>query len=153
MAEKQHKDPILFNVDEHVFSGVLDEIDHTNFMRVGKTSSTRGGLILFAMALGWHNGLKVGLKKVHGGGLARRESFSSEIPVVINAVHFADLGYTNPDELRYLDDAYAVAEEYANGGFNLIEGELNSKTTSEEFANNLVAEMDEMYEKLFGEGV
>lgn len=145
----QHKMPILFNVDEHVYSEVVDEIDRLNWLRLGRNSTTRGGLLLFAMALGWRNGLKVDLKKVHSGGFARRESFSPDVPVVINAVHFADLGYENIDELRYIDDAYDVCEKYVNGGFGLIEGEMNRGVTTEEFTAELIEEMDLLHAKWF----
>lgn len=149
--EKQHRAPTVINVDEHVYSVVVDEIERLNWLRLGKNSTPRGNLLLFAMALGWHNGLRVEIKKAHSGGFARRESFSPEIPVIVNAAHFGELEYQNIDDLRYLDDAYSICEQYANGGFNIIEGELSNGTTTEEFAAELIAEMDKLYGKWFSE--
>lgn len=141
------KAPAIFSIDEHAYSEIIPGIEsRDNWMLLAKNEYTRGSLVLFAMALGWHNGLKVPIKRNHGGGFARRESLLPKVTTLIDALHFAELGYSNVDDLRYRADAYSIAAQYANGGFHLIEGELQGSTKTIDFALGLIADMDAMYE-------
>lgn len=138
-------------IDTKISNEVVTILDEENYMRLGKSACTRADLLLYAMAIGWDSKLPIPIEQPLSGGFARTESFSSKVSMLMDVLHFSDVGFDNPDELRDKNAAYALAEKYANGGFHLIQGDLNDHISSEEKANTIIAELNEKYQKLFGE--
>ena len=139
-------------IDQHVADAVIPVLDETDFFGLGKNSITRANLMLYAMAVGWDNRLKASFAKSLSGGFARTESFSDYLSTVVRVAHFATVGFDNPDELRDINSSFALLEQYANGGFQLIEGEILDKMETEEKANLVIADLNKRYEKIFGKG-
>ena len=69
---------------------------------------------------------------------------------MIDLLRFEKTGFEAPNHLRDHRGSYRLAETYATGGLNLIEGEIETNTDSETYANMLIEEMNEMYEERFG---
>lgn len=137
-------------IDQHVSDVVVDQLDETNYFGLSRARCTRAELLLYAMAVGYDSGFAVPINKPLSGGFARTESFSDKFTMLIRAMHFKEIGFDKPDGLRDINAGYNLAEKYANGGFQFIEGELNDHIGSEEKANMVIAELNKKYEELFG---
>lgn len=144
--EINSRQPDRMTVSEKVLKNVIPDIRNEAFFEGMQNADT----LLYAMALGKHDQIKPELKDRVGGGYARAESFSYRFRALIDAVHFSEIGFKDADKLRDRKTAYGLAERYANGGFEIIEGDFNRRKSSEEIANDLVCEMDKMYESMFG---
>lgn len=149
MAEPS-KTPATINVDSKMQETVVSVIDDTDYLLLSKSTVPHGELFLYAMALGWSKKLKPKIDKSSSGGFIRSESFSPKLSALIEAVHYAVVGFDSPDELRDHKKSFKIAEKYANGGFHLLEGEIASNADTETTANELVAEMNEKWEEWFG---
>lgn len=138
------------SIDKRINDVVVSRLDECDYLHLGKSGCTRADLMLYAMALGVDSKISVPLKKPLDGGFARTESFSPKVSALIEALHFSEVGYDNPDGLRDKNAAYKIAEEYANSGFNFIESDLDNMD-SEEKANLIIADLNARYEKIFRE--
>lgn len=54
--------------------------------------------------------------------------------------------------LRDYSTALGLFEEYANGGFQFIEAELDRNVSSEELANDAIADLETLYKEYMGGG-
>ncbi len=52
--------------------------------------------------------------------------------------------------LRDYSAALGIFEEYANGGFQFIEGKLDRNVSADELANGYVDEMNKLYDEYMG---
>lgn len=138
------------NIDRRVDESLVGRLDETNYLGLGKSSCARADLMLYAMAVGWDAKLSAKLERPSSGGFARTESFSPLVTAMVRLLHFANIGFDMPDGLRDVNAGYSYMEEYANSGFRLIEGDLDSHLDSEEKANLIIADLDGRYEKWFG---
>lgn len=136
-------------IDQRASDDVIERLDDTNYFGLGRQGCTRAELLLYAMAVGWESRLEVPINKPLSGGFVRTEYFSDKMIMLIRSMHFSTLGFDNPDGLRDTNAGYDLAERYANGGFQFIEGELDDRIDSEEKANMVVADLNKRYDKLF----
>lgn len=150
--ERRSTAQAVLNVDERVFNDVIPRMNELDFF-----SKAAGGrrvenreTFQFAFAVGFHNDLPVGISEKHQGGFVRTSYLSSDQTVLMKAAHYAQSDYSDAETLRNERDTYDLAEAYSNGGFQVIEGDLDSNMSSEEIANALIKEMDELYGKYTG---
>ena len=61
------------------------------------------------------------------------------------------VGFGSPDVLRDRKRSFKIAEQYANGGLHLLEGEVTGNIDTETTANELIAEMGDLWDEWFGE--
>ena len=54
--------------------------------------------------------------------------------------------------LRDYSAALGIFEEYTNGGFQFIEAELDRNVSSEELANDAIADLETLYKEYMGGG-
>lgn len=54
--------------------------------------------------------------------------------------------------LRDYSAALGIFEEYANGGFQFIEAELDRNVSSEELANDAIADLETLHKEYMGGG-
>lgn len=150
MAFEPTKAPAILGIDEKMYESVVKVIDdETDFMFLSKSSSNHEEILLFALALGVNNRTKLAISKYYSGGFIRSSYFSPKLDVLKDTLHFWEVGFDNPDALCDHKHSFAVLEEYANGGFHLLQGEMEGNPDSETYANGLIAEMDKWYKKLF----
>ena len=62
-------------------------------------------------------------------------------------MHYAVVGFDSTDELRDHKSSFKIAEQYANGGLHLLEGKVAGNVDTETTANELVAEMNDMWDE------
>lgn len=144
------KTPATISIDQKMQENVVSVIDDSDYMFLSKSSAPHGELYLYAMALGWEKGLNPEMDKPVSGGFIRSESFSPKLATLIGTVHYATVGFDSPDMLRDHKASFKLAEQYANGGLHLLEGELSGKADTETAANDLIAEMNTKWERWFG---
>lgn len=152
MAEDRTDAPkrAISTIEQRLGNELIPELDRTDYLGLGKQSSTRADLMLFAFAVGWTHRLSAPTNKPYGGGLARIESFSEKQNMLIKLVRLDSLGMDHIDGLSDHGKALDLFESYVNGGLELIEGELQERTETEERANAIIAELDQRYVELFG---
>lgn len=142
-------------IDPHVDSSVLAGMNELTFF----SKNIDGGRVenrdtfMFAFAVGVRNAMRIKPPSKVSGGFIRSSYLSDKQNVLMRAVHYAQSGFTDSDSLRDLRATYELAEAYANGGFQIIEGDLDQNMGSEEFASSLISEMDELYERYTGKRV
>ena len=61
------------------------------------------------------------------------------------------VGFGFPDELRDHKKSFKIEEQYAIGGLHLLEGEVTGNIDTETTANELIAEMNDMWDEWFSE--
>lgn len=123
-------------VDEEIFQFLprLNEIDLFGKGEDGQ-GLRRQSLFLFAMAIGYHKGRRTPLKNSHG--LIRAEYFAQDdvINSIIQALHIHILRQeAQEDKIDNLNDAYAIANEYANTGFHYLKDMVTDPDFNEEMA-------------------
>ena len=150
MTFEPTKIPAILGIEEKMYENVVKVIDdESNFMFLGKGSANHEEVLLFALALGIKHKTKMSIEKYHSAGFIRSSSFTPKLSVLIDALHFREVGFDNPDALCDHKHSFQVLEEYANGGFHLLQGEIEGNPDSETYANELVAEMNKWHKKLF----
>lgn len=136
------------NIEKSANNGVVKDIDKSDFLGLGNSSTSRGDLFLFATALG----LSEGRRKP----LANKESFvrtsyvEKEFPLY-RCLLFKDSIQNNLDNIdliQEMDNSFNIAEEYANVGFEKLKEILSQKTDDFLFAQRLIMQNDKMAEKL-----
>lgn len=147
------KTPATINIDARMQDDVVNAIDDSDYMLLSKSTVPHGELFLYAMALGWSKKLNPEIEKASSGGFIRSESFSPKLSSLIEAVHYAVIGFDSPDGLRDHKRSFKVAERYANGGFHLLEGAISDGNVgTETTSNELIAEMNEKWDEWFSSG-
>ncbi len=68
-------------------------------------------------------------------------------------MRFAESGFDDPDVLQDENGTFDLIERFANGGFQLIEGDLDENASSDEIADAFVCDMDELYKQYTGESI
>ena len=127
----------------------IDKLDEVNYF--GLKDITRTELFLFAMSLGVEHNIKTPLgtqskvalildKYVNNEPKAKAGIYASYLAIVENASD-------NLDVIEDRSSVYKNAEEYANTGFELLEGYF-SKSKQEDIAWDLFAEIEERIEYL-----
>lgn len=134
-------------IEERINAELLGRLKEANYLLLRE--ETNAEIMKYAMAVGWESRLPVPLSRPHSGGWARTESFTPEMNMLIKLLHFEKIGFDSPDGLRKQNEGLDYVEEYANGGFNIIEGDLDDKLDSETKANMIIADLDNRYRKLF----
>lgn len=154
-TEENQQVQATLSVDQRVGDVVIPRLDELEFFskRESQTRIEARDLFTFAFALGFHSGVPVKLATKKSGGFLRTEYISDRQKVLMRSAHFSRSHFEDADSLRDLHTTYALAEEYANGGFQILEGELDRNVGSEEMANTFVQEMDKLYEEYTGKPV
>ena len=147
MAKEDSVHAIL-NVEQRVYDLVIPSMRELDFF-AGMDSKD---IMLYAAAIGAQHNMKIQLKSPHGGGYSRRDYLKPREQVLIRAMQFADGGYQDVEVLRDYSAALGIFEEYANGGFQFIEAELDRNVSSEELANDAIADLETLYKEYMGGG-
>lgn len=146
MAEYFTKEPDRIFVTKHVKKEIIEnKIDTTNFMGLSNQDTTRSDLFLFAMALGVESNAKEKLE--NKDGLTLSKSLTPELKAILFALYIKEVaGKEDLDKIADQASVFEYAEEYANMGFDIIEGyQKNKKDT--DLCWTLLQELDEQYEK------
>lgn len=148
MANEESGHAIL-NVEDRIRELVIRPMKEMEFF----AGMDAKDVMLLSSAIGVRNGMRVPIKKRANGGYSRKEYLKPRETVMIRAMQFAESDFCDAEVLRDEDAALTLFEEYANGGLQCIEGELDRNVSSEELANGFVAEMDSLYEKFTGKAI
>ena len=139
------------SIDNEINEKVIPELDKTNLLGLGKTSSDRTGLFMFAMALGVKEGKRTPLSSKHGFILeASIKSFDGAMSLLFSLLVQELQGTNEEEKIDNKDYAFMVAEEYANTGFQKIKEWVNHIEDEESVTYSLIEELDAKYEELFG---
>lgn len=136
------------SVSKKVDEKVIPIIDHNKLLGLDKSTSERIDLFLFAMTLGLEKGIKKELE--HKVGVILATSVKPFPMSMLFSVLVDDLRKRNEiEKIADQDEAFIVAQEYANSGFEELQNMLgmDEETLLWQMFNTL----DEKYEDLFSE--
>lgn len=143
--------PLTVNIEKELNDRLVNAtLDSSGFMYLGNPKQSGGcsreELYLFAFALGWNNSIES--QFVHKESFARTTSFSTSLITAINLAAFCKACFDDPNVLLNHKRSYNLADSYANTGFHLLDSCVAEKLDSETYANNLIAEMNSLYDQL-----
>lgn len=134
------------SISKKVDKEIIPSIDNNKLLGLDKTTSERIDLFLFAMALGIESGKKKELEQKVGVILA--QSVKPFQMSMIFSVLVDDLRKRNEiEKIGDQDEAFIVAQEYANAGFEEIQNMLGKNVDI--LLWQMINELDEKYEELF----
>lgn len=140
------------SIDKRINDAIIPEIDKTKLLGLDKSNVDRIELFLFAMAIGVKQGLRTPLLASHGF-ILESSILSNDIAMSeIYSVMVREMRKRNEEEkIGDKDEAFLVAQEYANTGFQVISEWLSNlkKKDSEAIMWDLLEEMDTKYEDCF----
>ena len=125
-------------------------IDAKNYMQLGVGSCARKELFFFAAALGYAKGVPVPFNTARES-FARTEGFDFSTPFLYGALFYDNKVRNKEAEIEEIvdeDKVYGLIEQYANKGFEIIQGELDHSTPDISFMNDLLGELDEMFKDI-----
>ncbi len=131
---------------------LLDKIEESNYMGLankGGAGVSRSEIFLFTMALGAESKSPTEVKNPYAGGLVLDKSIDSKTQAAMYAQFISQLSdpENELDEITKKGEVYKLAEQYANTGFECIEGYIDKKKP-ETLVWDLFQELDEQYETL-----
>lgn len=134
------------SISKKVDKEIIPSIDNNKLLGLDKTTSERIDLFLFAMALGIESGKKKELDQKVGVILA--QSVKPFQMSMIFSVLVDDLRKRNEiEKIGNQDEAFTVAQEYANAGFEEIQNMLEKN--EDILLWQMINELDEKYDELF----
>ena len=139
MADRLH-------IENKVNDNIIPRIETAKLLGLDKENSERIDLFLFAMALGIKQGYRTPLTSKHGFILATSIQSNDLGMALIESLHVSEARAANEDEkIGNQDEAFAVAEEYANTGFHQISKWLDqyNDKDSDELLWDLINQMNE----------
>lgn len=102
------------------------------FCKKGQPIS-RQELYMLAMSIGYHRGKRTPLK--NSSGLVRAESLTSDTISIIQSLHIHVLRQNaQEDKIDDINEAYQIANEYANTGFHYLKDIITNPDFDEEDA-------------------
>jgi hypothetical protein len=129
---------------------LTNAIDNAPYFGLERTSISRSELFLFAMALG-SEAIPTKLDSINSGGLVLEKSIDSRTKALMYALYIEHMPQKNNlDSITNKGEVYNQAQEYANTGFEIIEGYMQQKK-DQDLIWDLLVELDEQYEKEFPE--
>jgi len=138
------------NIDRLYYSAkakrMLEQIDETNYLGLGRKGITRSELFLFAMSLGVES--RTMTEVASPTGLVLDKSIDSTTHSLMYAQYIHTLeDVNNLDEITDRNEVYNMAEQYANTGFEIIADYLNN-TKPNDLVWDLLLELDAQYEEI-----
>lgn len=132
---------------------IIAEIDNNNLLGLNKSNVTRAKLFMFAMSLGIETNIVTPLKNIYQGGFIRSESIDPQANALLHAFYLSTFSnpYEEIDMITNKQNAFKLAEEYANTGFKIMEDYLTQN--EEHLILSLLEEIQEGYEKIMADGL
>lgn len=106
------------------------KIDETQYLGLQDSATSRSELFSFAMAIGVDTGMPTKLENVYPGGLVLEKSIENLTRAIMYSLFIDKLGTGDLDEITKKDAVYALAQEYANTGFEVLEDYMSKKKDS-----------------------
>ena len=142
------------SIDKKVNDAVIPENDKSWLIGLDNSTVDRIELFLFAMSLGVKQGFRTPLIASHGF-ILERSILSNDIAMSeIYSLMVNEMRKTNEEEkIGNKDEAFIVAQEYANTGFQIMSEWISNlkKKDSEAIMWDLLEEMDTKYDEYFQE--
>lgn len=140
------------SIDKKVNDRIISSIDNLKFMRLDKNSIERIELFLFAMAVGVKLKKRTPLTVIHGfileSAFIKNPSVMSTIySLLVNEMRMCN----NEEKISDKDEAFFVAQEYANTGFMEIESWIKRTEDDGVILWELIEDLNEKYDELFPE--
>lgn len=138
------------SIDKQVNEEIIPLIEKTKFFQLDNSHATRTDLFLFAMALGINVQKRTPLKSLHGFILDSAIENNADAMSMLHSLLVYELRKTNEEEkIGNKDEAYLVAQEYANTGFQIIGEWLKNIKSKDEQAVlwELISTLDQMKNK------
>lgn len=121
---------------------IIEYIDNTNFLNLGKGSIERIELYVFALSFGLDSPTK--LEKASD---FVKQEHARQYNALIYSAYIGSKADFQINDIVNKKEIYTYADQLANTGFAILEGKLSKKEGT--VALELIKEMDEIYNKAF----
>ncbi len=133
----------FLNISSKNKNGILRKIDDERFL--GLDECTRLELYSFMVALGFERGYPSDFDGAKESLVREEYTKNSNICYAFSALYFND-NKDKVEEIADSDKVFALADKYANTGFNVMLDYINEYSPNA-LAMKLLADMDAMYEQ------
>lgn len=136
------------SIEKSVFDKVIPQIDNAKLLGLNSSTSERIDLFLFAMALGVNNGKPTSIKSKQG--LIRDTSINppSNMSMLFSLLVEVAREKNEIDKISDRDEAFEIAQIYANTGFTEIEALLHKVDLDQQGKADIEAENSLIWEFL-----
>lgn len=124
----------------------VEKIDETKYFGLQDAAITRSELFSFAMAIGADT-IPTKLENTYPGGLVLDKSIDNCTKALIYALFIDKLGNGDLDEITKKDAVYAMAQEYANTGFEVL-ADYMGRVKDSDLVWELLEELELQYNKI-----
>lgn len=122
---------------------VVARLREANYMELNEGAANRSEIFLFAMAFG-AGSVPTKLDGLNEGGWVLEKSIESQTRALMYALFISKLEGGELDEIMDKGRVYAMAQEYANTGFEVLENFLDTKKDGEAVWD-ILADLDRLY--------
>lgn len=133
----------FLNISSKNKNGILRKIDDERFL--GLDECTRLELYSFMVALGFERGYPSDFDGAKESLVREEYTKNNNICYAFSALYFND-NKDKVEEIADSDKVFALADKYANTGFNVMLDYINEYSPNA-LAMKLLADMDAMYEQ------
>lgn len=140
------------SIDKKINDTVIVDIDKSGLLGLDKASIDRTELFLFAMAIGIKENRRTPLIASHGFILDKSVENYDGAMSALYSLQVNEMRFLNEEEkIGNKDEAYFIAQEYANTGFQMISEWIGNqkKKDGESIMWDLIDELDAAYEAFF----
>lgn len=144
----KNKTPLMLYVTKET-KKLIDKIDLNDFLGLSNQNTSRTELFMFASALGLEVDMQTNLDSKDS--LIRVNYLQTKDEALIYSSFINNIqDEENLEECVLKSEVFSQIEKYANTGFNLLQGMMESK--NEEFAIfERIKELDQKYEECFND--
>lgn len=139
-------------IEKKINDLVIPKIDSTKFLNLDKLSVERIELFMFAMALGLKENKNINLTTSHGF-ILETSIKPTQMSLITSLLAEKLINSNEIEKISDKDAAYTLAQKYANAGFEYLSAYLDKLNSDkeEEIMWEMLSELDDKYEQLFGE--
>ncbi len=139
-------------IEKKINDLVVPKIDSTKFLNLDKLSVERIELFMFAVALGLKENKTINLTTSHGF-ILETSIKPTQMSLIISLLAERLININEIEKISDKDAAYTLAQKYANAGFEYLSTYLEKLNSDkeEEIMWEMLSELDDKYEQLFGE--
>lgn len=140
------------NIEKRINDLVVAKIDSTKFLNLDKLSIERIELFMFAMALGLKENKTTDLTTSHGF-ILETSIKPTQMSLLTSLLAEKLINNNEIEMISNKDAAYMLAQRYANAGFEYLNKYIDKLNADkeEEIMWEMLSELDDKYEQLFGE--
>ena len=130
---------------------IINLLDAKKYLDLDKSTTSRMELFLFAMCLGIETETPTSVSPVSAGGHVLEQAIKNPDKSLLHALYIDNMDTKLSIDLAAdKSKVYPMAQEFANTGYQILEGYINTKSESQIFWD-MIKELDEQFVKIISQ--